>query len=82
MHLGAAGCDSLIFWLPLTFAKGERAHKLRGHWALDTGQYYNVSGCCCLGEHQVPDGHKAIQPAAAFSPPKPDPLGTLVAIEP
>ena len=60
MHPGAAGCDSLIFWLPLTFAKGERAHKLRGQWTLGNTTY-NVSGCCCLGEHQVPDGHKAIQ---------------------
>lgn len=56
MHLGAAGCDSLIFWLPLTFA---RENELTS--CVDTGQYYNVSGCCCLGQHQVPDGHKAIQ---------------------
>ena len=40
------------------FCKGRKSSEVA--WTLD-------SGCCCLGEHQVPDGHKAIQPAAASS---------------
>ena len=37
MHLGAAGCDSLIFWLPLTFARRENELTScvdSGHWAI------------------------------------------------